>query len=35
MRQRLDAAKPSSLGAAARVPGVTPAALAALAVHLR
>lgn len=35
MRQRLDAAKPSSLGAASRVPGVTPAALAALAVHLR
>ncbi|GAA0598760.1 tRNA uridine-5-carboxymethylaminomethyl(34) synthesis enzyme MnmG [Craurococcus roseus] len=35
MRQRLDAAKPSNLGAASRVPGVTPAALAALAVHLR
>jgi tRNA uridine 5-carboxymethylaminomethyl modification enzyme len=35
MRQRLEAAKPSSLGAASRVPGVTPAALAALAVHLR
>jgi tRNA uridine 5-carboxymethylaminomethyl modification enzyme len=35
MRQRLDAARPSSLGAASRVPGVTPAALAALAVHLR
>ena len=35
MRQRLDAAKPSSLGAASRVRGVTPAALAALAIHLR
>jgi tRNA uridine 5-carboxymethylaminomethyl modification enzyme len=35
MRQRLDAAKPSSLGAASRVPGITPAALAALAIHLR
>ena len=35
MHQRLAAAKPSSLGAASRVPGVTPAALAALAVHLR
>jgi len=35
MRQRLSAAKPSSLGAASRVPGITPAALAALAIHLR
>jgi tRNA uridine 5-carboxymethylaminomethyl modification enzyme len=35
MRQRLDAAKPSSIGAASRVPGVTPAAIAALAAHLR
>ena len=35
MRQRLDAAKPSSLGAASRVTGITPAAVAALAVHLR
>lgn len=35
MRQRLDAARPSSLGAASRVRGITPAALAALAVHLR
>lgn len=35
MRQRLDAAKPVSLGAASRIPGVTPAAVAALAVHLR
>jgi tRNA uridine 5-carboxymethylaminomethyl modification enzyme len=35
MRQRLDAAKPSSLGAASRVSGITPAAVAALAVHLR
>jgi tRNA uridine 5-carboxymethylaminomethyl modification enzyme len=35
MRQRLEAAKPSNLGAASRVPGITPAALAALTVHLR
>jgi tRNA uridine 5-carboxymethylaminomethyl modification enzyme len=35
MRQRLSAARPASLGAAGRVPGVTPAAIAALAVHLR
>ncbi len=35
MRQRLAAARPTSLGAAGRVPGITPAALAALAVHLR
>ena len=35
MRQRLDAAKPSSLGRHRACPGVTPAALAALAVHLR
>lgn len=35
MRQRLDMAQPATLGSAGRVPGVTPAALAALAVHLR
>jgi tRNA uridine 5-carboxymethylaminomethyl modification enzyme len=35
MRQRLDKARPATLGSAGRVPGVTPAALAALAVHLR
>ena len=35
MRQRLKAARPATLGAAGRVQGVTPAALAALAVHLR
>jgi tRNA uridine 5-carboxymethylaminomethyl modification enzyme len=35
MRQRLKAARPSTLGAAGRIQGVTPAALAALAVHLR
>ncbi|MGI9127592.1 MAG: tRNA uridine-5-carboxymethylaminomethyl(34) synthesis enzyme MnmG [Roseomonas sp.] len=35
MRQRLKSARPATLGAASRVPGVTPAALAALAVHLR
>lgn len=35
MRQRLSAARPATLGGAGRVAGVTPAALAALAVHLR
>jgi tRNA uridine 5-carboxymethylaminomethyl modification enzyme len=35
MRQRLAAAQPASLGSAGRIPGITPAALAALAVHLR
>jgi tRNA uridine 5-carboxymethylaminomethyl modification enzyme len=35
MRQRLGAARPATLGSAGRVPGVTPAALAALAMHLR
>ncbi|MCA3280166.1 MAG: tRNA uridine-5-carboxymethylaminomethyl(34) synthesis enzyme MnmG [Roseomonas sp.] len=35
MRQRLKATRPATLGAAGRIQGVTPAALAALAVHLR
>jgi len=35
MRQRLAKARPATLGSAGRVPGITPAALAALAVHLR
>jgi tRNA uridine 5-carboxymethylaminomethyl modification enzyme len=35
MVERLEAARPETLGAAARVPGVTPAALAALLVHAR
>jgi tRNA uridine 5-carboxymethylaminomethyl modification enzyme len=35
MRQRLSAAQPETLGGAGRVPGITPAAMAALAVHLR
>jgi len=35
MRQRLSAARPATLGSAGRVAGVTPAALVALAVHLR
>lgn len=35
MRQRLNAAQPATLGGAGRVAGITPAALAALAVHLR
>lgn len=35
MVERLSAAQPANLGAAARVPGVTPAALAAVLVHAR
>ncbi|NKE45597.1 tRNA uridine-5-carboxymethylaminomethyl(34) synthesis enzyme MnmG [Roseomonas frigidaquae] len=35
MQQRLARAQPDNLGAASRVPGVTPAAVAALAIHLR
>jgi tRNA uridine 5-carboxymethylaminomethyl modification enzyme len=35
MQQRLDTARPETLGGAGRVAGITPAALAALAVHLR
>jgi len=35
MRQRLTAARPATLGSAGRLPGVTPAAIAALAVALR
>ncbi len=35
MRQRLAAAQPATLGSAGRLPGVTPAAIAALAVALR
>ncbi|MBY0336469.1 MAG: tRNA uridine-5-carboxymethylaminomethyl(34) synthesis enzyme MnmG, partial [Acetobacteraceae bacterium] len=35
MRDRLGRARPATLGGAGRLPGVTPAALAALAVHLR
>jgi tRNA uridine 5-carboxymethylaminomethyl modification enzyme len=35
MRQRLDRARPATLGGAGRVTGITPAALAALAAHLR
>lgn len=35
MRDRLHRARPASLGSAGRLPGITPAALAALAVHLR
>ena len=35
MRQRLAKACPATLGSAGRIPGITPAALAALAVHLR
>ncbi len=35
MRQRLERARPATLGSARRIAGVTPAALAALAIHLR
>lgn len=35
MRERLSAQRPQSLGAASRIPGVTPAALAAIAAHIR
>jgi tRNA uridine 5-carboxymethylaminomethyl modification enzyme len=35
MRERLSAARPASLGAATRIPGVTPAALTALMAHMR
>ncbi len=35
MQQRLANARPATLGSAGRLPGITPAAIAALAVHLR
>jgi tRNA uridine 5-carboxymethylaminomethyl modification enzyme len=35
MRERLEAARPASVGAAIRVPGVTPAAVSALIAHMR
>ena len=35
MVERLSAARPSTLGAAARIRGVTPAALAAILIHAR
>jgi tRNA uridine 5-carboxymethylaminomethyl modification enzyme len=35
MRERLEAARPASLGAATRIPGVTPAAVSALIAHMR
>lgn len=35
MRDRLHRARPATLGSAGRLPGITPAALAALAIHLR
>ncbi len=35
MRERLSAARPASLGAAGRLPGITPAALTALLAHTR
>ncbi len=35
MQQRLVRARPATLGSAGRVPGITPAAIAALAIHLR
>jgi tRNA uridine 5-carboxymethylaminomethyl modification enzyme len=35
VRERLSAVRPHSLGQAARMPGITPAALSLLAVHIR
>ena len=35
MRQRFSTARPTTLGAAARIRGVSPAAVSALALHLR
>ncbi|WP_237215408.1 tRNA uridine-5-carboxymethylaminomethyl(34) synthesis enzyme MnmG [Falsiroseomonas oryziterrae] len=35
MQHRLSSARPATLGSAGRVPGITPAAIAALAMHLR
>jgi tRNA uridine 5-carboxymethylaminomethyl modification enzyme len=35
MQHRLSGARPATLGSAGRIPGITPAAVAALAVHLR
>ena len=35
MRERLHAARPETLAAASRIAGITPAALAAILVHLR
>jgi tRNA uridine 5-carboxymethylaminomethyl modification enzyme len=35
MQQRLGRARPATLGSAGRVAGITPAAVAALAMHLR
>ncbi len=35
MREKLAAHQPASLGAAARIPGITPAALGAVAAHIR
>ena len=35
VRQRLEQVRPATLGQAARIPGVTPAAISLLSVHLK
>jgi tRNA uridine 5-carboxymethylaminomethyl modification enzyme len=35
VREKLEKARPASLGAAARIPGVTPAAVTALLLHVK
>ena len=35
MQERLQASRPPSLGAAGRIPGITPAALSAILAHVR
>jgi tRNA uridine 5-carboxymethylaminomethyl modification enzyme len=35
VKEKLEAVRPSTLGQAARIPGITPAAISILAVHVR